>query len=89
LTQQGATRLGATAQRKARWRNLWRRTDCQGFPANTYVLNDLDRSAEEVDTTGYTDKIATHSNYPRCPAYQRAFRELVPPPLSAENDRPP
>jgi hypothetical protein len=65
----------------SRWLNLWRRTDYIGFPVVEYatgsgVSDGVDRPAEEVDETGYVLKVLTHSDYPRVPAYFKAFDDL-------------
>jgi hypothetical protein len=74
---------------QSRWINLWRRTDFIGFPVVEYAIepsrsDDVDRRAEEVDETGYVLKVLTHSDYPRVPAYFKAFDDLrsrgLPPP---------
>ena len=66
---------------QSRWINLWRRTDYIGFPVVEYATeptatDELDRRAEEVDETGYVLKVLTHSDYPRVPAYSKAFDDL-------------
>jgi hypothetical protein len=65
----------------SRWINLWRRTDYIGFPVVEYAddgspTDDIDRYAEEVDETGYLLKVLTYSDYPRVPAYFKAFDDL-------------
>ena len=60
------------------WRNLWRRTDYLGFPVWAYgPANSIDRSAEEIDHTGYLVEIVAHSDYPRSKAYETALTELA------------
>jgi hypothetical protein len=66
---------------ESRWLSLWRRTDYIGFPVVEYAAasdtsDDVDLRAEEVDETGYVLKVLTHSDYPRSPAYFKAFNHL-------------
>ncbi|HEX6937050.1 MAG TPA: hypothetical protein VF227_11075, partial [Actinomycetes bacterium] len=77
------TRLGGTPAQAPRWRSLWRRTDFLGFPVCAFSSdgNDIDRPAEETDESAYLTEIVTHGMYQRAPAYERAFDELVPPPV--------
>ncbi len=73
-----------------RWVNLWRRTDYLGFPVLGYTTvagHSIDQWAEE--TSGSPDKVETHSDYHRCPAYTAAFDRLVPPPGAAGLNRSP
>ncbi|WP_372594363.1 hypothetical protein [Actinotalea sp.] len=62
---------------EVRWLSLWRRTDYLGFPVSSFVGGPLDRSAEEIDTSGYLPQIGTHGGYPRVPAYAAAFEHLL------------
>lgn len=69
--------LGKSESRVPRWINLWRRTDYLGFPINSYKQNDIDRGADELDTSSYLLKLATHSDYPASRAYPAAMTELL------------
>jgi hypothetical protein len=60
-----------------RWINLWRRTDFLGFPVKSYAGNEIDRGADELDTSSYMLTLATHSNYPSSRAYPSAMAELL------------
>ncbi len=72
-----------------RWVSLWRASDFLGFPAMSTVMgagdgswrNDIDRYADELDTTGYMVAIGTHGEYYRTKTYDDALRQLagVPP----------
>jgi hypothetical protein len=72
-----------------RWISLWRASDFLGFPAMSTAmstadrsrLNEIDRYAEELDTTGYMVGIGTHGEYYRAKSYDDALRQLagVPP----------
>ena len=68
--------LLTSPSRDLRWLSLWRRTDYLGFPVHSFVGGPLDRSAEEIDTSGYLPEIGTHGGYPRVPAYSAAFDHL-------------
>ncbi len=72
-------RLAGPAGTPPRWRSLWRRTDFLGFPVHSYRPNEIDRPAEETDETTYLTAVVAHSDYPRAPAYGKAFDELTPP----------
>lgn len=62
----------------AAWLNLWRLTDYLGFPARSIGRTDnaRDRSAEEIDVSGYVGAVDMHSWYYRTPAYRRALDDL-------------
>jgi hypothetical protein len=73
----GRLTIGARDDRP-RWTNLWRRTDYLGFPVLGYPTgNDVDRPAEEIDTSGYVAAVSTHGNYPRTLAYHQALDDLL------------
>lgn len=67
------------------WVNLWRLTDYLGFPAASTVVssgdgtfrNQVDRYAQELDTTGYMVEVGTHGEYFRAPEYDAALLELA------------
>ncbi len=59
-----------------RWVSLWRRTDYLGFPVHGWAGGQIDRPAEEIDTSGYLPEIGTHGGYPRVAAYLVALDHL-------------
>ena len=69
--------LAATSGGAPQWINLWRRTDYLGFPINSYKKNEIDRGADELDTSSYMLKLATHSDYPASRAYPVAMNKLL------------
>ncbi|MGA7206992.1 MAG: hypothetical protein WBX27_20460 [Specibacter sp.] len=69
--------LTTPAEGRPRWINLWRRTDYLGFPVNSYQENSIDRGADELDTSSYMLKLATHSDYPSSHAYETALAILL------------
>jgi hypothetical protein len=61
-----------------RWISLWRRTDYLGFPAVQYAPGSpTDRAADEIDRSGFTASVGTHSDYPRTAQYAVALNDLI------------
>ena len=60
-----------------RWKNLWRRTDFIGFPADSYGDSDIDVGADELDRSSYLLATATHFNYPASRAYETELNRLI------------
>jgi hypothetical protein len=69
-----------------RWRNLWRLTDPIGFradgppPTPTTSRNpaeELDRAAEEFDTSTYVVRVDGHSDYPRSLTYLAVLLDAI------------
>ncbi|MFB6609124.1 hypothetical protein ACFCVO_02280 [Agromyces sp. NPDC056379] len=68
---------GASAT-KPHWRNLWRRTDYLGFPANRYRPGDaIDRGASERMPRTYLWSVARHNGYLGTLQYDAARSELL------------
>lgn len=60
------------------WRNLWRRTDYLGFPANKYTEdNGVDVYAIETDPGFSQFRLATHGNYTATTTYAKAREDLL------------
>lgn len=68
-----------------RWVSLWRASDFLGFPVMSTATgatdatwgNEVDRYAEELDTTGYMVAVGTHGEYYRTMSYQKALAQLA------------
>ncbi len=76
---------GTGAGTPVRWVSLWRLTDYLGYPAMSTATgvadeawhNDVDRFADELDTSGYMVAVGTHGEYYRVKSYDDALRQLA------------
>ena len=70
--------LGGTSATAPHWRNLWRRTDYLGFPANSYRPGDpIDRGASERMPRTYLWSVARHNGYLGTLQYIEARSKLL------------
>lgn len=67
---------------RVRWISLWRLTDYLGYPAFSTAPrgpgweNQVDRSANELDMSGYMVEVGTHGEYYRVAEYGEAVTQL-------------